>query len=93
MVGGSRPPRSSPKGEQDDSFDQDEFDSVNLSELNTISDDELDMRLREMDIQIEDNVQASRINSKRNTQREQNKLRRMENRKLKDPVKLAEMEM
>jgi hypothetical protein len=37
-----KPPRASPKPESQKSLEDNEFDSVNLSELNTISDNELD---------------------------------------------------
>jgi len=49
---------------------EDEFDSVNLSELNTISDEELDARLEEMDIYIEDKNGKSKSTSRGITTRE-----------------------
>lgn len=49
---------------------EDEFDSVNLSELNTISDEELDARLEEMDIYIEDKNEKCKLNNRGMTMRE-----------------------
>ncbi|CAK63561.1 unnamed protein product (macronuclear) [Paramecium tetraurelia] len=80
-----KPPRNSPKPDSQKSLDQNEFDSVNLSELNTISDDDLDRRLEEMDIFVQDkNGDSESETKKKQNQKEMIRQKRMENRRLRD---------
>ncbi|CAD8189628.1 unnamed protein product [Paramecium octaurelia] len=85
-----KPPRNSPKPDSQKSLDQNEFDSVNLSELNTISDDDLDQRLEEMDIFVQDKIDDSESEKKKKQNlKELNRQKRMENRRLRDLNKNA----
>lgn len=59
-----KPPRNSPKPDSQKSFDDDEFNSVNLSELNTLSDDEIDVRLEEMGILNDEKIEVTTTEGK-----------------------------
>ncbi|CAD8085427.1 unnamed protein product [Paramecium sonneborni] len=89
-----KPPRNSPKPDSQKSLDQNEFDSVNLSELNTISDDDLDQRLEEMDIFVLDkNDDSENEKKKKLNQKEIIRQKRAEVKRLRDLNKNAQQHL
>ncbi|CAD8079150.1 unnamed protein product [Paramecium primaurelia] len=86
-------PRNSPKPDSQKSIDDHEFDSVNLSELNSLSDDELDQRLEEMDIEIEEKITNVNSVNQKQIQKELNRQRKMENRRLRDLNKNTQLNL